>query len=280
MRSTRKLEIKTPEQLLVMRRAGLVVADALAKMAAAVEPGITTAHLDEIAASVLRAHDAQPSFLGYHGYPAVVCVSVNDEVVHGIPGSRILQEGDIVSIDFGAIVTDSRGQGWHGDAALTAFAGDASAADAELSNVTRTALWAGLAAAQAGGHLGDIGAAVERVVRSAPHPYGILEDYTGHGIGTQMHLPPSVENFGPAGKGPRLQAGLALAIEPMVTMGSPDTEVLDDDWTVVTADGSRASHWEHTVAITDDGPWVLTAPDGGAAQFAAMGVASPAGQHG
>jgi len=276
MRSSRKLEVKTPEQIRVMRRAGLVVAAALDRMAKAVEPGITTADLDAIAAAVLRERDAQPSFLGYHGYPAVVCVSVNDEVVHGIPGPRVLHEGDIVSIDFGAIVTDNRGQGWHGDAAVTVFVGDASAEDAALSDVTRSALWAGLAAAQAGGRLSDIGAAVEGVVRAAPHPYGILADYTGHGIGTAMHLPPSVENFGPAGRGPVLQAGLALAVEPMVTIGSPDTDVLEDDWTVVTCDGSRACHWEHTVAITAQGPWVLTEPDGGAAAFAAMGVASPA----
>jgi methionyl aminopeptidase len=276
MRSSRKLEIKTPEQLLVMRKAGLVVADALARMAAAVEPGIATAHLDLIAAEVLREHGAQPSFLGYHGYPAVVCVSVNDEVVHGIPGARVLQQGDIVSIDFGAIVADSRGTGWHGDAAITLFAGEPAAADQALSDVTRSALWAGLAVARAGGRLSDIGAAVENTVRCAPHAYGILEDYTGHGIGTQMHLPPSVENFGPAGHGPVLQPGLALAVEPMVTIGSPETDVLDDDWTVVTVDGSRASHWEHTVAITDEGPWVLTEPDGGAARFAAMGISSPA----
>lgn len=276
MRSARKLEVKTPEQLRVMRRAGLVVAAALNRMAQSVQPGITTADLDAIAVSVLRENDAAPSFLGYHGYPAVVCVSVNDEVVHGIPGPRTLHDGDIVSIDFGAIVTDNRGQGWHGDAAVTVFVGEASAEDAALSDVTRSALWAGLAAAQAGGRLSDIGAAVEGVVRAAPHPYGILADYTGHGIGTQMHLPPSVENFGPAGRGPVLQPGLALAVEPMVTIGSPDTDVLEDDWTVVTQDGSRACHWEHTVAVTSEGPWVLTEPDGGAAMFAAMGVDSPA----
>ncbi|MBU6213677.1 MAG: type I methionyl aminopeptidase [Actinomycetales bacterium] len=276
MRSARKLEVKTPEQLRVMRRAGLVVAAALNRIAQSVQPGITTADLDAIAVSVLRENDAAPSFLGYHGYPAVVCVSVNDEVVHGIPGPRTLHDGDIVSIDFGAIVTDNRGQGWHGDAAVTVFVGEASAEDAALSDVTRSALWAGLAAAQAGGRLSDIGAAVEGVVRAAPHPYGILADYTGHGIGTQMHLPPSVENFGPAGRGPVLQPGLALAVEPMVTIGSPDTDVLEDDWTVVTQDGSRACHWEHTVAVTSEGPWVLTEPDGGAAMFAAMGVDSPA----
>lgn len=276
MRSARSLEIKTIEQLRVMRKAGLVVATALNRMAQSVEPGITTTDLDAIAAAVLREHNAEPSFLNYHGYPAVVCVSVNDEVVHGIPGARVLNEGDIVSIDFGAIVADSRGQGWHGDAAVTVFVGEATPEDAALSAVTRAALWAGLAAAQAGGRLSDIGAAVEAVVRAAPHPYGILQDYTGHGIGTQMHLPPSVENFGPAGRGPQLKPGLALAVEPMVTFGNPETDVLDDDWTVVTCDGSRASHWEHTVAITADGPWVLTEPDGGAAMFAAMGVSSPA----
>ncbi|NDB17743.1 MAG: type I methionyl aminopeptidase [Actinobacteria bacterium] len=279
MRAKSKLEIKTPEQLMVMRQAGLVVAAALARVAREVGDGVTTADLDRVAAEEIRARGATPSFLGYHGFPAVICVSVNDEVVHGIPGNRVLRDGDIVSIDCGAIVEDARGQGWHGDAAITVFVGDSpSAADVALSDVTRRALWAGLAAAVADSHLTDIGQAVESTVRSAPHAYGILEDYVGHGIGTAMHLPPSVENFGPGGRGPLLVPGLALAVEPMVTFGSPDTEVLADDWTVVTADGSRASHWEHTVAVTADGPWVLTAEDGGAAQFAALGVASPAAQ--
>lgn len=277
MRGKDKLEIKTPEQLIVMRHAGLVVASALARVAREIGAGVSTADLDRVAAEEIRTHGATPSFLGYHGFPAVICVSVNDEVVHGIPGPRILHDGDIVSIDCGAIVTDARGQGWHGDAAITAFVGNnPSAQDVALSDITRNALWAGLAAARVGNHLTDIGQAVESTIRGAAHAYGILEDYVGHGIGTAMHLPPSVENFGPGGRGPLLQAGLALAVEPMVTFGSPDTKVLADEWTVVTSDGSRASHWEHTVAITEDGPWVLTAEDGGAAQFAALGITSPA----
>lgn len=279
MRGKSKLEIKSHEQLLVMRKAGLVVASALARVAQEVADGVTTADLDRVASEEIRKHGATPSFLGYHGFPAVICVSVNDEVVHGIPGGRVLRDGDIVSVDCGAIVDDERGQGWHGDAAVTVFVGDTpTAQDTALSDVTRRALWAGLAAAVSGNRLSDIGQAVESTVRSAPHAYGILEDYVGHGIGTAMHLPPSVENFGPGGRGPVLLPGLALAVEPMVTYGSPDTEVLDDNWTVVTADGSRASHWEHTVAVTEDGPWVLTAADGGAAEFAALGIASPAAQ--
>ena len=178
MRAKSKLEIKTPEQLMVMRQAGLVVAAALARVAREVGDGVTTADLDRVAAEEIRARGATPSFLGYHGFPAVICVSVNDEVVHGIPGDRVLRDGDIVSIDCGAIVEDARGQGWHGDAAITVFVGDSpSAADVALSDVTRRALWAGLAAAVADSHLTDIGQAVESTVSSAPHAYGILEDY-------------------------------------------------------------------------------------------------------
>lgn len=254
-----------------MRRAGLVVADALTAASQAAVPGATTADLDAIAAGIIAAAGATPSFLGYFGYPATLCVSVNDEVVHGIPGDRELREGDLVSIDCGAVV-----DGWHGDAAVTVAVGEAPAELLELSRVTRESLWAGIAAATVGGKLSDIGAAVERTVRSAGDGYGILRDYVGHGIGSAMHMPPTVANFGPPGKGPRLKPGMALAIEPMVTLGSEEVSVLQDNWTVATDAGNPAAHWEHTVALTDEGPWVLTAHDGGAAEFAARGIPSPA----
>jgi methionyl aminopeptidase len=183
-------------------------------------------------------------------------VSVNDEVVHGIPGNRRILEGDVVSIDCGAIV-----DGWHGDAALTVLVGDVADDLRDLSRVTEESLWAGLRAARPGNRLSDIGHAVESVVRAAGDQYGIIEEYVGHGIGSSMHMEPAVPNYGRPGKGPRLVPGMALAVEPMVVLGDPGVHVLDDDWTVVASDGSLASHWEHTVAVTEDGPWVLTALD-------------------
>jgi methionyl aminopeptidase len=195
---------------------------------------------------------------------------VNDEVVHAIPNERPLQDGDILSVDFGAIV-----DGWHGDSAITIEIGSKIPEQSKLSAVTRESMWAGLAKAVAGNHLTDISHAVEKTIRAAGD-YGILEEYTGHGIGTKMHMEPSVPNFGRPGFGPELQVGMALAIEPMVTLGARHVHTLSDDWTVVTDDGSRASHWEHTVAITEEGPWVLTAHDGGAEYFAQHGVSSPA----
>jgi methionyl aminopeptidase len=264
-----RLEIKTPAQIEGMRRAGLVVAATLERLVTEVVPGVTTRDLDRIAADAIRAAGATPSFLGYHGFPGCICVSVNDEVVHGIPGPRVLDAGDLVSIDCGAIVA-----GWHGDAAVSiAIAG--SPVDLALLRATEQALWAGLAAVQIDGRISDIGAAVERSVRAAG-PYGIVEEFVGHGIGTAMHLPPDVPNYGTPGRGARIVAGLALAVEPMVTVGERHVHVLADDWTAVTVDGSRAAHFEHTVAVTENGPWVLTAPDGGAERFAALGVASPA----
>jgi methionyl aminopeptidase len=252
-RKRERIEIKTPAQLAVMRQAGLVVARTLALVAAEVRAGITTSELDEVAAESIRSEGALPSFLGYHGFPAHICVSVNDEVVHGIPGSRVLAEGDLVSIDCGAIV-----EGWHGDAALSVPVGLVAPELLELSRVTEQSLVAGIAAAVAGGHVGDIGHAVEQYVRSQG-PYGIVEDYVGHGIGSAMHMSPSVPNYGRRGEGPLIREGMALAIEPMVTLGAADTKVLADDWTVATADGRPAAHWEHSVAITADGPVVLTA---------------------
>jgi methionyl aminopeptidase len=257
------IEIKTPGQLEIMREAGLVVARALRAVAGAVGPGVTTADLDALAEREIRAAGATPSFKGYHGYPATICTSVNDEIVHGIPSQqRRLREGDIISIDCGAIV-----DGWHGDAAVTVGVGTIAAAHASLLQACETALWRGLAQARAGRRLGDISHAVEASVRGAGH-YGVVEEYTGHGIGSAMHMDPPVPNYGRAGRGPRLAPGMALAIEPMVMLGGEETVLLEDGWTVITADGSWAAHFEHTVAITPDGPWVLTAEDGGKGMLA------------
>jgi methionyl aminopeptidase len=249
------IEIKSPDQLAVMREAGRVVAVTLQAVAAAARPGVTTAELNDIAADSIRDHGATPSFLGYHGFPAVICTSLNREVVHGIPGPAVLVDGDLLSIDCGAIV-----DGWHGDAAVSVPVGVVSPEVAALSAATEASMWAGLAAARVGAHLSDIGHAVESVILAAG-PYGIVEEYVGHGIGSSMHMHPPVPNYGRPGMGPVLRPGMALAIEPMATLGSPDVGVLEDEWTVVTMDGLWAAHWEHTVAVTDDGPWVLTALD-------------------
>jgi methionyl aminopeptidase len=266
-RQPERIELKSPEQIAAMRSAGLVVARALAAMASAVAPGVSTADLDAIARDVRRETGASSSFLGYHGYPAVICASVNDRVVHGIPSAgEKLAEGDLISIDFGAIVA-----GWHGDSAVTVPVGTVSREAAELSATCEAAMWDGLAAAQAGARLSDISHAVETSIRRAGR-YGIVAGYGGHGIGSQMHMAPHILNYGRPGKGPRLTPGMALAIEPMVTLGSRATRELDDGWTVVTVDGSWAAHWEHTVAILPDGPWVLTAADGGRAELAKRGV--------
>ncbi|MBC7289967.1 MAG: type I methionyl aminopeptidase [Actinotalea sp.] len=262
-----KIEYKTAEQVRTMRRAGLVVADAHAAVRAAMRPGVTTAELDAVAAEVIAGAGATPSFLGYHGYPATLCVSVNDEIVHGIPGDRVLAPGDVVSVDCGAVV-----DGWHGDAAFTVVLPDADPADVALSAATEDALWAGIAALATGERLGAVGDAIEDSVEAAGVPYGIVQEYIGHGIGSAMHQPPDVLNYRTREKGPRLRAGMCLAVEPMLTRGSRAIQVLEDDWTVVTVDGSRAAHWEHTVAIGPDGIWVLTAPDGGAERLARHGV--------
>lgn len=266
------IEVKTRAQLALMREAGLVVAAALRAAAAAVEPGISTAELDAIAEREIRAAGAVPSFLDYHGYPATICTSVNEQVVHGIPSRAVvLAAGDLISIDCGAIVG-----GWHGDAALTVSVGPVRAELAGLLAACEQALWHGLARAEPGARLTDIGAAVESAARAAG-PYGIVEDYTGHGIGTQMHMDPPVPNYGKPGRGPVLTEGMALAIEPMLVLGDQETDVLDDGWTVVTTDGTWAAHFEHTVAITGDGPWVLTAADGGASGLARVSGARVSG---
>jgi methionyl aminopeptidase len=262
------IQIKTSDEIALMREAGLITQRALAAMQAAVRPGITTGELDRIAEDSIRSEGAVPSFLGYRGFTGTICASINDEVVHGIPSrKRKLREGDIISLDCGAIF-----EGWHGDSAITVGVGEIRPEYRELIDITERSLWAGLAAAIAGGRLTDISAAVERSIRSHPHHYGIVDHYGGHGIGTEMHQDPHVLNHGRPGRGPRLVPGLALAVEPMVTLGGPATRELSDGWTVVTADGSYAAHWEHTVAITEDGPWVTTAEDGGFARLAELGV--------
>jgi methionyl aminopeptidase len=262
-----RIQLKTPDQIAKMREAGLVVARALNAMRAAVAPGVSTADLDAIARDVLREAGATSSFLGYHGYPAVICASVNDRVVHGIPSpAEKLSAGDLISIDFGAIV-----DGWHGDSAISVPVGEVSAEVADLSATCEASMWAGLAAARAGARLSDISHAVETAIRDGG-PYGIVAGYGGHGIGSEMHMAPHILNYGRPGKGPRLVPGMALAIEPMVTLGTRATRELDDGWTVVTVDGTWAAHWEHTVAVLEDGPWVLTAEDGGRAELAKRGV--------
>jgi len=260
--------VKTADQLALMRSAGLVVGRTLERLAAAVQPGVSTGQLDALAESSIRAFGATPSFLGYHGFPGSICASVGPEVVHGIPrADRRLVEGELISIDCGAILA-----GWHGDAAITVPVGECAPELLRLSEVTERAMWAGLAAVRGDGRLSDIGAAVEAVVR--PHGYGLVEGYTGHGIGTSMHEPPHVPNTAPQGpgKGMELEPGIVLAVEPMLTLGDPEVTELDDGWTVVTLDGRTAAHWEHTVAVTPEGPWVLTALDGGLAGLAVLGV--------
>jgi methionyl aminopeptidase len=266
------IEIKTPEQIELMRRAGLVVARTLERLTEAVRPGVTTADLDKVAEESIRDEGATSNFLGYHGFPGRICTSVNDQIVHGIPSpSVVLREGDVISIDCGAII-----EGFHGDAAVTVPVGEISHDRRELLRVTEASLWHGMAAARLGGRLIDISRGVETYIRSQPHPaggeWGIVEEYVGHGIGTAMHQEPQVHNFVPprAPRGPRLTRGLALAIEPMVNLGTRRTRVLDDGWTVVTGDGAASAHFEHSFTLTDDGPFVLTAVDGGAARFAAM----------
>ncbi len=262
---SRKPQLKDPAQIRLMRAAGLVVAETLRVLGAALRPGMTAAELDALAERTIRAHGAVPSFLGYHGFPASICLSVDAQVVHGIPRPEtVLREGSVVSIDCGAVLA-----GWHGDAAVTLPVGDVDPAWLALSRVTEEALWAGLRSVVEGARLGAIGAAVEATVR--PHGYGIVEGFTGHGIGTEMHQAPDVHNTaGERGHRLRLVSGHVLAIEPMVTLGSPDVVETPDGWTVVTRDGSPAAHWEHTVAVTETGPWVLTAFDGGAARLGAL----------
>jgi methionyl aminopeptidase len=260
-----RIQYKTTDQMRLMRAAGLVVADALDAVRAAVRPGITTRQLDVIAHEVIGAAGAMPSFLkyGHPPYPASTCISVNEEVVHGIPGGRVLVAGDVVSVDCGAVLA-----GWHGDAAFTAIVPEpgqgaqeaGSEVDRDLVKVTEESMWHGIAVIAAGRRLGVVGAAIEDHVGGR---YGLVEDYGGHGIGTEMHQDPHVLNYRTRDAGRRMRSGLCLAIEPMLTAGSAQTRVAPDQWTVSTIDGSRAAHWEHSVALHAGGLWVLTARDGG-----------------
>jgi methionyl aminopeptidase len=264
----RGIQIKSPEQIRKMRVAGLLVGETLELLRSAVRPGVTTGELDAIAEDNIRSHSGIPSFMGYSHppFPASICASVNDEVVHGIPGDRALAEGDVISIDCGAIV-----EGWHGDAAITVPVGEVPDKVTDLMRVTEESLWRGIAAARLGGKVSDISHAVETHIRSAGS-YGILEDFTGHGIGSEMHQPPNVPNYGRPGRGPKLVRGLALAVEPMVTLGSKEVRLHPDEWTILTSDGSWAAHFEHTFTLTPAGAWVLTALDGGEAKLSELGV--------
>jgi methionyl aminopeptidase len=258
LRGRSSIEVKSPGEIEAMRAAGAVVARTLRLLEAHARAGVSTGELDELAEQSIREAGAVPSFKGYHGFPASICSSVNEQVVHGIPRrEQVLAEGDLLSVDCGAIL-----DGWHGDAAVTVHIGTGTEADSRLSAACRAALEAGIAAMRPGGRLTDISHAVESAVLAAAAQhgtsYGIVADYGGHGIGTAMHMDPFLPNVGRPGRGPRLVPGMALAIEPMLTAGSEKTEELDDGWTVVTVDRSWAAHWEHSVAVTDDGPLVLT----------------------
>jgi len=236
-----------------MRRAGAVVARIHEVVREAAEPGVRLLDLDALAADVITEGGCTPNFLNYHGFPRNTCLSVDNEIVHGIPSRRKLKEGEILSLDAGAIY-----DGWHADAAITFGIGEISAAAAQLIEVTEKAMWAGIAMSRSGVRLGDIGHAISQVAE--PHGYGVVREYTGHGIGLQMHEEPQVPNYGNPGKGMKLRAGMAICIEPMFNLGTHATRVLADNWTVVTADGMTSAHFEHTVAITPDGPEVLTVP--------------------
>jgi methionyl aminopeptidase len=258
LRNRKVVAARSAGELDAMAAAGSLVAAALLAVRQAAEAGVSTLTLDEVAESVIRDARGTPSFLGYHGFPATICSSVNDRVVHGIPSAaEVLAPGDLVSIDCGAIV-----DGWHGDSAITFGVGDLSEADDELSQATKEAMAAGIAAMVPGNRLGDVSHAIETGTRAAAARYGrvfgIVAGYGGHGIGRHMHMDPFLPNEGPPGRGPFLAPGSVLAIEPMLTLGTTKTVVLADKWTVVTADGSRAAHWEHTVAVSDDGPRILT----------------------
>ncbi len=263
---------KTPAQLRAMVEPGLITAAALDAVRGIVAPGITTAEVDAVASAAIIARGAESNFQLVRGYRHTTCISVNEQVVHGIPGDRVLEPGDIVSIDCGA-----QFKGWNGDSAITIVVPDPDrpdlvAARQRLSDVTEGSLWAGIAALASAGRVGEVGDAVQSYIEAAAEEYGILREYVGHGIGRRMHEGPTVFNYRVADLGPEVRPGLCLAIEPMVTGGSEATFVEDDDWIVSTVDGSDGSHWEHSVAVHDGGIWVLTAPDGGATGLAPFGV--------
>jgi methionyl aminopeptidase len=238
-----------------MRAAGKLVGQVLTALAAKVAPGVTTADLDAIAEGLIVDAGAIPAFKGYHGYPATICASVNDEVIHGIPsGQRVLNAGDVISIDVGAALG-----GYYGDSAVTLPVGPVSEDAAKLLRVTEESLYKAIDAVKPGGRISDIGHAVQKHVEA--HGFSVVREFVGHGIGQEMHEEPQVPNYGEPGRGPRLAEGMVIAIEPMVNAGKPQVKVLSDGWTAVTRDRSLSAHFEHTVAVTADGPWILTARD-------------------
>jgi len=243
--------IKSPAEIAVMRRAGKVVVSVLQTLSQEITAGMRTSHLNDIAARELKKYGAQSSFKGYHGFPAVLCVSLNEEIVHGIPGKTKIRDGDIVSMDFGAIV-----DGYQGDAAITVGVGKINRIAAELMEATRGSLEVGISQARDGAHLGDISCMIQQYAES--RGYSVIREYTGHGIGRQMHEDPLIPNFGFSGEGPVLRKGMTLAIEPMLTVGSWKTKVLRNNWTVVTADNSLSAHFERTIVVTDSAPEILT----------------------
>jgi methionyl aminopeptidase len=244
---------KNAEELDKMRRAGRVVAETIAAVRRAVRPGVTTKQLDDIAEREIRGRGAVPSFKGYRGFPATICTSVNEEIVHGIPGGRQLRAGDLFKLDCGAIV-----EGFHADSAVTVPVGEIEPELSKLVETTERALWAGIAECRPGNRIGDIGHAVQTVAEGAG--FSVVREYVGHGVGRALHEEPPVPNYGAPGRGPKLETGLVIAIEPMVNLGSYDTRLLADGWTVATLDGRHSAHFEHTIAITPDGYEVLTAP--------------------
>jgi methionyl aminopeptidase len=243
--------IKSPQEVAIMRQAGKIVAKTLQRLTEEIKPGIKTSHLDSLAASELKKYGAKASFKGYRGFPASLCVSVNDEIVHGIPGERELNTGDIVSLDFGAVVN-----GFHGDGAITVGVGRISPKAQELMAITEAALMVGIKEARNGAHLGDVSAAIQNYVET--RGFSVVREYSGHGVGRDLHEDPLVPNFGPSGEGPVLRKGMTLAIEPMVTTGDWRTRVASNKWTVLTVDGSLAAHFEHTIAISEDEAEILT----------------------
>jgi methionyl aminopeptidase len=243
--------LKSPRELATMEVANRIVAEILAGVQERVRPGVETRELDELAEEMCRSRQVEPAFKGYRGYPSSICISVNEEIVHGIPGARRIQAGDLVSLDFGV-----KYQGYYGDAAVTLAVGEVEPRCRALMAATEQALYAGISQAQVGRHLTDISQAVQAVVEGAG--FGVIREFVGHGIGRSLHEDPQIPNFGPPGRGPRLQAGMTLAIEPMTSMGARQVRILQDGWTAVTQDGSCAAHFEHTVAVTAQGPLILS----------------------
>ncbi|MDO5701442.1 MAG: type I methionyl aminopeptidase [Bowdeniella nasicola] len=271
-----KPEIKTRAQLAAMAEAGAITYAMLEACERVADVGVSTAEIDAVAEAVCREAGGRPNFKGYQGFPATVCISVNDEIVHGIPSpDRVLADGDVVSVDGGCTVSGPGNRRWHSDSARTFIVGEPRPVDVELVEVTLESMWRGIAALAGASRVGVVGRAVEAVVSQRPvdgRELGIVEEFVGHGIGSTLHQPPDVRNFVTRDRGARLRSGMALCVEPLLTLGEPDNDTLDDGWTVCTLDGSRAAHFEHTVALWEGGLRILTLPDGGAAELAALGV--------